>query len=214
MRMRVALAVALLCVVVVFAIEMSGSAPRLSGTDHIDPRSFVVILPPKSSVCQPIASLPGDTGSVKLLVGTYGRPLPAISAKFVGPRGAEVTGGQLPAGGRQGYVSIPLRHPHGPSVSGTLCFHFDSEHNVAVAGEPLAASATSASVNGQPQPAGLAFYYLRPGSESWWELLPLLTQRFGFGKAAFFGEWTLPAAALLLLGIWTATIRLLCKEAI
>ena len=54
--------------------------------------------------------------------------------------------------------------------------------------------------------------YLRPGSESWWQLLGVLDERFGFGKATFFGDWTLPVAALLLLGVWVATVRLLIRE--
>ncbi len=54
--------------------------------------------------------------------------------------------------------------------------------------------------------------YLRPGRESWWQLLGTLDQRFGLGKASFFGDWTLPVMALLLLGIWIAAARLLAKE--
>jgi hypothetical protein len=40
----------------------------------------------------------------------------------------------------------------------------------------------------------------------------VLTRRFGLGKASFFGDWTLPVAALLLLGVWVATVRLLARE--
>ena len=38
------------------------------------------------------------------------------------------------------------------------------------------------------------------------------THRFGLGKASFFGDWTLPAVALLLLGVWVGTVRLLLRE--
>jgi hypothetical protein len=58
----------------------------------------------------------------------------------------------------------------------------------------------------------MAVVYLRPGRESWWQLLPTLSRRMGFGKALFFGTWTLPVAALLLLGLWIAVGRLLLRE--
>lgn len=211
MRPRVALAAALLCIVGVFVIEMSGSARRLSGTNHIDPLDFVVTVPANGRVCQPIAFLPADTGAVKFLIGTYGRPLPDISSEFVA--GGEVlAAGALPAGGKQGYVAVPLRYSRQSGTQGTICLRFGGDRQIALGGEPLAASPSSATVNGTPSPAGLALYYLRKHPESWWQMLPTLAQRFGFGKAALFGNWTLPAAAMLLLATWVGAIRLLYKE--
>ena len=53
-------------------------------------------------------------------------------------------------------------------------------------------------VDGVAQPAGSASSTTaRP--ESWWSLLGVLDQRFGLGKAGFFGDWTLPACFVLLL---------------
>lgn len=212
MRLRIALAVALLCIAGAFALEMSGSARRLAGTNHIDPLGFVVVAPAGGRVCQPVALLPPGTGSVRALIGTYGRPLPAITTEFISPDEKVMTSGVLAGGGKQGYVDVPLHYSRRQGMPGTICLRFIGSHRVAIGGEPLAASTTSASVNGHPQPAGLALYYLRNKPESWWELLPIIVQRFGFGKAAFFGYWTLPAATLLLLLTWAAAMRLLVKE--
>jgi hypothetical protein len=66
-------------------------------------------------------------------------------------------------------------------------------------------------VDGKPQPGRIDVVYLRPGRESWWQLLPTLDQRFGLGKASFFGGWTLPALALALLCVWIAAARLLAE---
>ncbi len=45
------------------------------------------------------------------------------------------------------------------------------------------------------QPGRVSLLYARAGSESWWQLLPTLDERFGLGKASgFFGDWTLPFA--------------------
>jgi hypothetical protein len=54
--------------------------------------------------------------------------------------------------------------------------------------------------------------YFRQGGETWWQLLPTLTRRFGLGKASLFGDWTLPAVALLLLVVWIGTARLVVRE--
>ena len=48
----------------------------------------------------------------------------------------------------------------------------------------------------------MSFFYLRAGSESWWHLLPAIDHRFGLGKAAVFGDWTLPVLVLMLAGVW------------
>jgi hypothetical protein len=53
---------------------------------------------------------------------------------------------------------------------------------------------------------------MRDARESWWQMLGLLARRFGFGKAPFFGTWTLPLVAVLLLFVWIATVRLLARE--
>ena len=74
------------------------------------------------------------------------------------------------------------------------------------------AGAVAELVDGKPQPGRIDVVYLRPGRESWWQLLGTLDQRFGLGKTSFFGDWTLPVMALLLLGAWVAATRLLAKE--
>jgi hypothetical protein len=39
-----------------------------------------------------------------------------------------------------------------------------------------------------------------------------LIERFGRGKATFFGDWALPACALALVVAWILTIRLIGRE--
>lgn len=212
MRLRVALAVALLCVLGVFALEMSGSAPRLASTNHVDAREFVATIPPHGTLCQPGVLLPPEAASVQTLIATYHRPVPTLAISFVA-RGRTVTSGRLSAGAKQGYVTVPLHYPHGPTLAGTLCIRMDNGHRIVVGGEPFAVSPSTERVDGQPQAGSIAISFMRPGSESWWQLLPTLIGRFTYGKSAFFGDWTLPLAALLLLLVWIATIRLLAGEA-
>lgn len=213
MRLRAALAVALLGVIGALALDMSGSAPRLSGTNHVDPRGFFVKPPPGRIVCQPGVTLPADTGAVKLLVGTNGEPLPSIAATLRSAEGRVIARGTRAGGGRHGYVRVPLSPVLAHGGAGTLCFAFGASARVTVAGTGEAENASVATVDGHPEAGKIALYYLRPGSESWWQLLPTLARRFAFGKAAFLGAWALPLLALLLLATWIATIRLLTKEA-
>ncbi len=70
----------------------------------------------------------------------------------------------------------------------------------------------SAEINRRPAAAVVSVTYYRGGRRSWWSQLSALAQRFGRGKAAFFGAWTLPACVLVLLGLWAFTLRLLGRE--
>jgi hypothetical protein len=67
-------------------------------------------------------------------------------------------------------------------------------------------------VNRRTQLGPISLFYVRDARESWWEMLGLLARRFHFGKAPFFDTWTLPLLAVLLLGVWIATVRLLVRE--
>ena len=57
------------------------------------------------------------------------------------------------------------------------------------------------------------FEWIRPGSESWFALLPTIAHRFGLGRATVAGSLLLPLAALVLLAAWAAAVRLLLREA-
>jgi hypothetical protein len=211
MRARLVLGVALLLAVGALALDMSGRAPRLAGTDHISPAIFSATLPHGGTLCQPTMTLPSDAQRVEVLIGTYGAPVPALSVSFIGAGGTTAATGRLAAGAPQGYVRIPLGYPHGPTTAGTLCMRVGGTRKVVLGGEP-SGGAVSELIDGRPQPGRIDVVYLRPGRESWWQVLGALDQRIGLGKASFFGDWTLPAIALALLGVWIAAVRLLAKE--
>ena len=213
MRVRVALAIALLLAVGALALDMSGRAVRIAGSDHTNPAAFVATLPSRGTLCQPSMTLPASAQSVEVLVGTYGRPVPSIAGEFLDATGRTVAAGRLAAGAREGYVRVPLSYPHGATVEGTLCLALGrTTHTVVLGGEVFPPGAVSEHVDGSPQGGRIDVMYLRPGRESWWQLLPALDERMGLGKATFFGDWTLPALALALAGVWIAAVRLLVRE--
>jgi hypothetical protein len=212
-RVRVALGIALVLVAGVLVLELSGRAPRTAATDHTNPQGFVATVPSEGTLCQPDMVLPADAASVEVLIGTYGHPVPQLTASFEDAGRQAIRPGRLAAGAREGYVQIPLGYPHGATVGGTLCIHLGKTvHPVVLGGDTFGAGTMSEQVDGKPQAGRIDVVYLRPGRESWWQLLGALDERFGFGKASFFGGWTLPVAALLLLGVWIATLRLLVRE--
>jgi hypothetical protein len=212
-RVRVALGIALVLVAGVFVLELSGRSPRIAASDHTNPQGFVATVPSGGMLCQPVMTLPADAASVEVLIGTFGHPVPRMTASFEDPGHQSIRPGRIAAGAREGYVQIPLGYPHGAAVGGTLCLHLgETVHPVVFAGDVFGAGNMSEQVNGVPQAGRIDVVYLRPGRESWWQLLGTLDERFGFGKASFFGDWTLPVAALLLLGVWIATLRLLGRE--
>jgi hypothetical protein len=189
---------------------MSGAAARQSGSDRVRPLQFPIVLSRGGTVCQPILGIPPDAAVAQPLIGTYYRPLPAVSIRFISASGLPVATGQV-SGGRQGYVSIPLRHTS-PQPATRACLDIQGNQPVAIGGNPAPVGPGDAIVNGKPVQAQITFFYLRPGRETWWQLLPVLDLRFGLGKSSLFGRWTLIAAFALLVLVWVGTIRLLLRE--
>lgn len=213
MRIRVVLALATLIVVGALALDMSGSAVRTAGSDHADPLTFTAAVAPGGTACQPLAGLPGDAARVQLTVGSYGKPLPPLALRFLDAQGRTAAEGFLPGGGHEGVVTVGVRHRRGAGEAVEGCLRVGRGPGpVALGGEGVPVSALSQRVDGQPQPGRISLVYLRSRSESWWQLLPTLAERFALGKAPFFGVWLLPLAALALLGAWAAAVRLLARE--
>lgn len=209
--MRFVLAVAVLIVVGALVLDMSSHAPRLAGTDHTSPVALSVTVPGGGVLCQPELDLPEDVGYVDIVLGTYGRPLPPLHIRFFGTRDQRVAQGSLAQGGREGQVRIPLRESRNLRVS-RFCLSVGGRHSVALGGEAGAIGSGSAIVNHHKQPGRISIVFMRPGRESWWDLLSVLAERFGVGKSPYFGAWTLPVVALLLLVVWAATLRLVLHE--
>jgi hypothetical protein len=211
-RVRIVLAVALLLVVGALVLDMSRSAPRTAGSDHIGTPVFAASVPGGGELCQPASPLPQDAARVQLLVGAYGRPVPELRIRFLTTGGEAVATGTLPAGAHEGSVTIPLIHARAATASTSVCLHVGGKATVVIGGEGVPVAAGSEVIDGKRQTGRIGLLYFRRGEESWWQLLPALSTRFGLGKAPFFGGWTLALAALMLLGVWAAAVRLLWQE--
>ncbi len=209
---RWALALAVLATAIVLLVDMSGSAPRLADTNHVAPIGFYGVFRGGTTVCQPGVDVPAGSGGVKVVFWTYQTPLPSVTATLVGPTHRILTRGLLPGGGsRGGEVIVPLREST-RALSGTLCLKVGGSRRFELEGTLTGVGAGSATVGRRAQNFQVSVRVMRRGSESWWQLLPTLTRRFGYGKWSVLGGWTFIAGAVVLAMIWIWATRLLWRE--
>jgi hypothetical protein len=209
---RVVLILAVGLVLVLAGARVLGAASGVAGTNRVAPAVFAVSLPSGGLVCQPSAPPPADAAAVVITLGSYGAPIPAARLSLVSSTGAVSATGRIPAGTPSGPTVIALARRPGAPPAGRFCLRFVGRTHVVVAGGVTAPGPDSAAVNGSPQAGVIGIVYRRRPGETWWSFLPTLFQRFGYGKASFFGAWTLPAAIAALAAVWILTARLLARE--
>jgi len=190
------LAAGLALLLVAVAVTLAQSAPRSAGSNSVPRLTAVTTLAGADRHCQAAETVPADTGALRLLIGTYGRPAPAIRVTVRRSGGRPVTSGALPDGGREGQVDIPVRHVESSKPGVRVCI------SVAGGGRTVLYGSSDR----------VHLEWLRPGAESWLALLPTVTHRFALGKWNPLGSLLLPALALLLVAAWVASARLVLRE--
>jgi hypothetical protein len=178
------------------AVTLTDSAPRSADSNHVAQVEPVAQLDGDGRRCQEGELVPKDASALRLLVGTYGRPAPEIRVTDRLPDGQLVTAGRLPAGEPEGTLDIPVRRVSKPRPDTAVC--------VVVAGTGRTVLYGGGGV--------LHLEWLRPGSESWIELLPTVAHRFALGKWNPIGSLLLPMLILVLLATWFAAARLVLRE--
>jgi hypothetical protein len=209
----VVLAGGLLVIVLVLCLTLLQSAPRRSGTDLTPEYAFVTGISAGGSICQNQEILPEDTAALMMTIGTYGKPGPALHLTVAEEAGRRLTSGGLPAGWRQGTVRIPVARAPASKGNVVVCLHDLGPGGIAVGGDP-GDPGYSILVNGHPFFAHLRIEYMRPGSESWFALLPTVIHRFSLGKSNLIRHWAAIATLLaVLLAIGLAVRALLLDDA-
>jgi hypothetical protein len=193
--MRVAIAGAAAALIAVLGLVLTDSKPRESGSNYVAEAGPVTEIAGSGTRCQDGLTIPADTGQVRILLGTYGRPTPGVRVRAtVG--GRPITSGALPGGLREGHLDVPLRRVERTTSSARVCVHLAGRGRTVLYG--------SGGV--------VRLEWLRPGSETWLQLLPTVAHRFGWGKANPFGAWLLLAAGLVLALAWALAARLVVRE--
>lgn len=203
----------IICGIAVFvgvvALEMSGSAQRLAATNDIGPNEIVGQSKAGQKICQPGVTIPSGGVAVRMEIFTYNKPMPLGRLTLTDASGKVVDSGTLEPGGPQGMTTIPLAKPK--AVTGTLCIKASGPLAFGGQGEP--AGPTTMTINRAVQGASIAVLVMLRGNKSWWQLLPDVIRRFGYGKWSFLGSWTFIAAGLALVFICILALRTFWKEA-
>ena len=207
---RVLLAVGLLALFGAALAILLQREPRLAGTNLTSDVGFVIPLGPGQQLCEPGELLPGDTGALKLDATTNGVASPALSAALSGP-GGPVGTGVLNAGWRPGIVSIPVSRVPDTVSGATVCLRNLGASQVAFGGS-APDSGFFIQIAGKPLSGRLRIEYMRPGSESWLQLLPTLVHRFSLAKADLLRHWEAGAVLVLMLAAIALATRTLLKE--
>jgi hypothetical protein len=195
MRLGAAVAAGAVALLAALALVLTDSKPRQSGSNYVAELEPVAEVDGDGARCQRGVVLPADTSGVRLLLGTYGRPTPAVVV-LARDDGRTITSGTLPGGEREGHVTVPLAPVGAETRASRVCVRVEGTGPTVLYGS-----------------AGtVRLEWIRPGSESWLDLLPVVARRFGYGKANPFGSGLLIAAGLLLLAAWLAAGRLLLRE--
>jgi len=208
-------AVGVVALLVAFGLALSRRERRLSGTDATPPETFVAGVPPGQQACQGAELLPADTAAVRLTIGTYGRPGPPLALTATGPSGRPLTAGALAAGWHQGVVRIPVRRVSTATNNARICLRVPSPPRgsaIALGGNPEPGFAIE--IDGRSfQGVRARLDYLRPGRESWYQLLPTIVHRSTIAKAGFLRTWEWAAVLALVVASAFLAIRTVLRSA-
>ena len=185
----------------VFLHTMGEAAPRVAGTDSVNPKGLVVQISEGSRVCQPTL-LPRDAASVRLFVApTVGATSPLSMTLLAG--GRAVATSHLAAGwtGTRPRFDFPTLSR--TVAAGTICIRNEGRTSVRFGGSS-AGRPTATTVNGAPERALITVEFFRPGVSDWWSLLPTIAHRAGVLKGSLAGGW----------GFWLAVALALLAGAI
>lgn len=209
--MRVVLAVGLLAIAIAGTAILLQREPRRAGTNLTADARFSIPLGPGQQLCEPGELLPGDTGALKLDASANGLPGPRLSASISSP-GGPVSSGVLDAGWREGALSIPVSRVRNTVSDATVCLSNLGSRPVAFGGS-APDSGFLIQLGGKPLSGRLRIEYMRPGRESWLELLPALAHRFSLAKSDLVRHWAAGAAlVLMLLAVVLAATTMIKEE--
>jgi 4-amino-4-deoxy-L-arabinose transferase-like glycosyltransferase len=192
---RAVVAAGFALLLVALAVTLLQSAPRSAGSNFAPEAEEVAKLRAPAQHCQDGETLPGGTGALRLLIGTYGRPAPPIRVRVTRPGGAVVTSGRLPSGGPEGHVDIPVGEVGKSQAGVRVCIAVGGGERIVLYGGG----------------GRLRFEWMRPGSESWLGLLPTIAHRFALGRWNPLGSLLLPVLALLLVATCLIAARLVMR---
>lgn len=205
---RVIVGAGLLVLSIAALLVLLQSEPRRAGTNRVSSRALAAGLPGGSELCQPGELLPGGTAALVLRADSGAHAAPALAIRITAAAGA-LSSGEVSAGWPSGALRIPLRRVTRTVSNATVCVRNLGTTQVAFAGASPDPG-FQIDVAGVPQSGRLRIDYMRAGSESWLQFLPVLAERFSLAKADPLRHWELPAVLVLMtIALSAAVVTLL-----
>ena len=196
MRVKVVIAAGLALVAGLVLVLLLLPGERRAGSNYVPEFGPTAQLRGGGSHCEHGQLVPGDTGALNLLVGTYGRPTPRIDVTVTVPGQGVLTRGTLPAGHEQGHVVVPVRRVDHAVNGADVCIRTGPGGRTVLYGE------------GQ----SVRIAWLRPGSESRLSFLGTIAHRVGLAKLNPLGSWLLLFLGLVLAAAWFVALRTVLRE--
>jgi hypothetical protein len=211
-RVLLAIGLGFVAVLATLFVVLSKSDERLAGTNaQVAVSGNHVLVPPRGRLCQP-EGIPVDTAALRVYAGT--------PAELAGPLDVEVrkNGRVLTRGGygRLGDGQVAkarLTPPLDREVpNARICFRNRGGKKLFLAGNLTPVKFSGANPYGATFPDEPRVDYVREGSESWWSIAAVVSERFGLSKTTFFGSWTLWAVIALIAAAWLGATTLLLRH--
>jgi hypothetical protein len=207
---RAVVAIGLLAVALAAFITLARSAPRRAGTNLTTDTGFVIPLAAGQQLCEPGELVPGDTAALRVSASSGAQPGPRLDLSVTDARGT-VSAGGVPAGWRSGTLTIPLSRVRQTVPGAQICL-VNRGHLQVLFGGSVPDSNFYLALGGRPFNGRLRIEYMRPGSESWFSLLPTLMHRFSLAKADVVRHWAGSAAIVLMLLAIALAVRTALKH--
>jgi len=206
--LRVAVAVGAALVLGLLAIVLLQSEQRLSGSNtKVKASGVALTIQPGGRRCHR-QDVPANTRAARL----YASPAWVGAGPFtvaILSRGRRLAQGRAGPILEEAVLRLPLDRDLGRDLSpARVCVVNDGATPATFAGD----STPLSNPGGGRLDDDVRVDLLRPGRESWLDLASTIDDRFGFGKASFFGAWTVWAVLGLVMLTWIATLRLLFRQ--
>lgn len=235
-RRRLALAAVPVALLLAAVLAVGLSQSDRSAGDNGKPIIIGVVVPGERTFCQADNLVPADAARVRVWVSTAGRPGNPLEVTIRDGQRV-VARGRGPGGYVDRATDIRLDHPPGREIAhASVCIGNEGPKQAAFMGDyagsreaparagnaiqPQAEALpgdVAAHINGVPadkqQPIVARIDFRRGGDQTWFGAAPEVLQRASYGRASFFGRWTIWAAIIASLIAGCCAIVLAARQA-
>jgi hypothetical protein len=202
-RVRVALAVGLLLLLVALAVVLSQSPLTVAGANSVPVIRRILIVPPGGTACTPAGTLPAGTSAIRLSMFGNAGPHVQLTARS-GPE--VVASGERAAGwGITESLTVPVNRVGEERPNTEVCVKLGPGIEPVAFNGALGRNATN------PEVRGFRVEYLQPGSKSWWSRASGVAERIGRGHAPS-GTWIVFLLIALMIAVAALAAQLVIRE--